>query len=340
MPGTIYFYILKDSAGETIYINSSNQASVIVDFMAEGDYLLEVEGITNPCFSEFTIDYNLQPSGVEVSPDSFVLPCNETAALDILANDASAPASLEILSDPSNGSINFAGVFNIEYTPNNGYAGPDSFTYRLCDAGGCCAEAEVSITVEECPVPVNCLMDFFELGECDTETGRQTIDIYSLTPGQSVFYKLFKSDGELYAQNSTTTYPVEFKNVPWDTYTVTLINSTCTEEVEVEIGCDGTEVVDPPQEPEDPPIVDNPEFCAYNSHESSCFSDKARIDIYVNNLEGPALHKLFNAAGEQVRINSTTANPCVFKTLPPGTYELQITYDGCTDVISVDLFCD
>lgn len=75
--------------------------------------------------------------------------------IGVLSNDDDPdddldPASLTIISGPANGTADVSGT-SIRYTPDPNFNGTDGLTYRICDAGGRCASAQISITVR----PVN-----------------------------------------------------------------------------------------------------------------------------------------------------------------------------------------
>lgn len=75
--------------------------------------------------------------------------------IGVLSNDDDPdgdldPASLAIVSGSANGAASVSGT-SIRYIPNPDFNGADGLTYRICDAGGRCASAQVSITVR----PVN-----------------------------------------------------------------------------------------------------------------------------------------------------------------------------------------
>jgi len=74
--------------------------------------------------------------------------------INVLANDIAVssplvPSSVIILSNPSHGTITgidpITGI--ISYTPNTGYNGTDTFTYRVCDGNGLCDSATVTVNV-------------------------------------------------------------------------------------------------------------------------------------------------------------------------------------------------
>ncbi|MBI1225221.1 MAG: T9SS type A sorting domain-containing protein [Bacteroidetes bacterium] len=99
-------------------------------------------------------DYSpVAPMTAELVDDDFVVQSGVAASLDVLANDIlPAPiTSLTIVSPPAHGTANINGLVNISYTSTGGYCGSDSFTYEVCDAGGC-DQATVNITVECYPL--------------------------------------------------------------------------------------------------------------------------------------------------------------------------------------------
>jgi hypothetical protein len=80
--------------------------------------------------------------------------------IDVTANDTDPDGNLDPASanttcasgsagcdDPVNGTLFNNGNGTFDYTPNPNYSGPDSFVYEICDRGGLCDTAAVSITV-------------------------------------------------------------------------------------------------------------------------------------------------------------------------------------------------
>ena len=66
---------------------------------------------------------------------------------DILSGDGGNVWS--IVKQPSTGTVIFNQDGSFSYTPNVGYIGNDSFTYKLCDIDGDCDEAVVNIVVDD-----------------------------------------------------------------------------------------------------------------------------------------------------------------------------------------------
>jgi VCBS repeat-containing protein len=59
------------------------------------------------------------------------------------------------VTDPSHGTVTMTLSGAFTYTPAAGYAGPDSFTYKVCDVDGDCSTATVTIRINGVPVAVN-----------------------------------------------------------------------------------------------------------------------------------------------------------------------------------------
>ena len=75
-----------------------------------------------------------------------------TVTIDVLGNDTDIddgldPASVTVTGDPGNGTTGVNPDGSIDYTPDAGWSGSDSFTYEVCDFTGLCDSATVDITV-------------------------------------------------------------------------------------------------------------------------------------------------------------------------------------------------
>lgn len=94
------------------------------------------------------------------TPDNYATAFNTqltVAAPGVLGNDGSAlslPLTAVIDSAPSHGSLTVNSNGSFTYTPNQGYSGPDAFTYKAFD-GFASAPVSVSITVAAQPVPAS-----------------------------------------------------------------------------------------------------------------------------------------------------------------------------------------
>jgi hypothetical protein len=77
-----------------------------------------------------------------------------SVVIDVIANDSAGPADedqgLTIMefSGPANGQVTGPdGSGNLTYTPDVGFLGSDTFTYTVCDSGGLCGGATVTLEV-------------------------------------------------------------------------------------------------------------------------------------------------------------------------------------------------
>lgn len=85
-----------------------------------------------------------------VADDQNVFTIQETP-IDITLtgfNEDGDALTFEIVTDPADGAISGTAP-NVTYTPDDGFSGMDSFTFRVCDGEACSDPATVSITVEE-----------------------------------------------------------------------------------------------------------------------------------------------------------------------------------------------
>lgn len=95
------------------------------------------------------------PSAPTAAADAYSTPVDTqlvVAAPGVLANDADEdgdPLTVQLpnVSAPSNGSLVVAADGSFTYTPNAGFSGVDTFTYRADDGTGLTADAVVTITV-------------------------------------------------------------------------------------------------------------------------------------------------------------------------------------------------
>jgi hypothetical protein len=100
------------------------------------------------------------PGAPTANPDQVATSAGTAVTVNVLANDVPAagvaidPASVAVVTPPSNGTavVNVGGT--ITYAPTSGFGGTDSFVYQVCSQGtplGPCATATVTITVEPPP---------------------------------------------------------------------------------------------------------------------------------------------------------------------------------------------
>src|SRR5262249_13054735 len=83
-------------------------------------------------------------------------PLTVTAANGLLPNDTDSnddPLTAVLVANPAHGKLVFNTDGSFTYTPNAGFSGTDSFTYRAYDAQALSNVATVSLTVNHAPTP-------------------------------------------------------------------------------------------------------------------------------------------------------------------------------------------
>ncbi|MCV7283088.1 tandem-95 repeat protein, partial [Mycolicibacterium flavescens] len=124
------------------------------------------------------------------TPDSYTIGEDSTLHGNVLTNDTDAdgdPLTATVVSGPSHGGLQWNSNGSFTYTPNENYAGTDSFTYAVSDGQGGTATGAVSITVDavnDAPVAAN---DSFTVDENGTLQGNvltndHDVDSTTLTP--------------------------------------------------------------------------------------------------------------------------------------------------------------
>ncbi len=111
--------------------------------------------------------------------DTIITGEDMAATVNVLDNDTGledGAISITISSVPSNGSVSLAQSGVITYTPNSGYAGVDTFIYRITDADGDASSATVNVTVNTVG-HTSVVITVSEDAEEETSTG--TIDSVS-----------------------------------------------------------------------------------------------------------------------------------------------------------------
>ena len=84
--------------------------------------------------------------------DAAFTPEDTPVSVAVLANDLDGdgtlvPGSVVILSPPANGTVTVHPDGSVTYTPDADWNGVDAFTYQVCDDGGLCDQATVTVTV-------------------------------------------------------------------------------------------------------------------------------------------------------------------------------------------------
>jgi hypothetical protein len=84
----------------------------------------------------------------EAVDDEVTMPLDTPQTINVLANDSYVgDVVVSLQTGPSNGLVGPWANGTITYYPDKGFFGTDSFTYQICDTGGQCDTATVTITV-------------------------------------------------------------------------------------------------------------------------------------------------------------------------------------------------
>lgn len=143
------------------YGNSGSQASAIQNAigvsLAEGA-VTDAQGVANPeiAYGQGQGPALPSPPGVPNCSDQNVSTAFNTAVTIDLSCSVPSGASqtFRVVTQPQHGTLSgVAGSSQVTYTPNNGYSGPDSFTFSANDSAGAGNVATVNLTVAASPPP-------------------------------------------------------------------------------------------------------------------------------------------------------------------------------------------
>jgi alpha-tubulin suppressor-like RCC1 family protein/type II secretory pathway pseudopilin PulG len=143
----------SDAAGTMSY-----QSDPLFNSVDSFTYLLRDEqGLT--ATATVTVNVTVPPQPPVANPDLFTVLRNGSGARDAKTNDTDpdgdiALATVSTMTTPTNGAVVRAGS-TYTYTPNAGFFGTDSFTYRLTDVQGMSDTTTVTVRVLTIPVAVN-----------------------------------------------------------------------------------------------------------------------------------------------------------------------------------------
>ncbi|MFN9715688.1 MAG: Ig-like domain-containing protein, partial [Planctomycetota bacterium] len=147
--GNTFVYSLVAGAGDTDNAafnvsGSTLRATSSFDFETKSDYTVRVRStdqgglFVEKVFAIRVVNVNDPPVAVG---DSYWVSVSTPQMLDVLANDLDVdslidPTSIEIVQPPSHGTATPLPDGTVRYTPNAGYRGVESFTYRVQDSLG------------------------------------------------------------------------------------------------------------------------------------------------------------------------------------------------------------
>ena len=145
--------------------------------------------------------------------DYFDLNIGEKGILDISKNDIDPEreldlTSIEIITDPENGTVSANNDGTVTYQPASGYEGLDSFQYVICDLGipKKCDDAWVYINIVEnnCVVAFNDVAYTFVMEEINIAVLDNDIDFENEIDSSSIMLMSSANHGNVYIQNNHT----------------------------------------------------------------------------------------------------------------------------------------
>jgi|GEM_PF-6167707 len=116
-------------------------------------YLVEFEDLYNggdQDFNDAVLSVLSIDCGVTAQDDTASTDAGDSVDIDVLDNDSTVEGDLEVVSvtNPANGTVEIEDDGEIEYTPNSGFTGTDTFTYTVENGLGGSATATVTVEVE------------------------------------------------------------------------------------------------------------------------------------------------------------------------------------------------
>ncbi|OIQ37486.1 MAG: hypothetical protein BM555_00755 [Crocinitomix sp. MedPE-SWsnd] len=138
-----YSYLWNDGLN-----NVGNTASV--GDLLPGDYTLTVTD-GNGCINSILVNVDFSDlSSVAANNDSVSTFPNVAVVTNAYLNDTGDVSTISIIDDPQNGTADYLGGGEFEYTPNLGFLGLDSLVYEICDPVCVtqCERATIYFTVE------------------------------------------------------------------------------------------------------------------------------------------------------------------------------------------------
>lgn len=114
------------------------------------------QGICGPSSMD-TLLIDFTPSPI-ANDDAFEIPFQQDGSLNILLNDSTfgEAIQLQIIQNPTGGTVNIEGDTILQYVPNSLFVGTDNLIYEICIDNCACAMAEVTLQVgadAPCTVP-------------------------------------------------------------------------------------------------------------------------------------------------------------------------------------------
>jgi Cys-rich repeat protein len=157
-----------DPDGDTLMVTDLDGAEgqVVIEedgtltFMAEDGFTGEATFSYTVCdpeglCAEATVTVHVVAGGNEApvaADDTYAVTPGAPVSLDVLENDTDPNGddlAVSAVQQPAHGTVTISADGTLEYTPDDGYEGEDTFTYDVCDDRGLCDTASVTLNVDD-----------------------------------------------------------------------------------------------------------------------------------------------------------------------------------------------
>ncbi len=147
---------LLATSEETTVTSASFATTVDANELGNGTHYLTlyaVNGVNEPVLATYAFDVSVNAAPT-AEDDEATTDIDTTVTIDVLANDSDEDGdilSITAVTTPAHGTAVIVGSALIEYTPDAGFSGGDSFFYTIKDSKGAVDSGQVTVTVGAVP---------------------------------------------------------------------------------------------------------------------------------------------------------------------------------------------
>ena len=153
--------------------------------------------------------------------DSYSVDANTTlhvsAGSGVLGNDTAVAPSAQLSSGVSNGTLTLNADGSFDYTPNNDFAGTDSFTYTVADGPFTSAPATVTITVNATPPANDNMANAYALG-ADSGSYSGSLTFATVEPTDPYGYALYPTVWLSYTPSQSGQFELDSCGTAYENY--------------------------------------------------------------------------------------------------------------------------
>lgn len=152
--GTTWYAMTRDAAGSPIWQGAWNASGLL-----PGEHTIQVRAVsTSTVYDSVTVQVTAAENRAPVAVSDTYAAVKDTvlniAAKGVLQNDTDADGDVltaVLVTQPTGGTVSLTGDGAFSYSPNAGFTGTDSFTYKASDGKAASNTATVTITVSAAP---------------------------------------------------------------------------------------------------------------------------------------------------------------------------------------------